>query len=310
MSSMPPMAEMNALLVEGAERSTALAAFASAALTAAGELVEHAQAVGVQAVDAAQRLHQEYSEALEAIKHAAEETARASETAFDSVESMVTESDKTGNALKDMLVTVEGDAYHFGEARARLFHTVDESAREAEGGFHELAAKVELFEDHITNRITEAQEALKHVEETVQQVATRMVEAQQHLHKQIVQAATSAAETLGLVDHALDQTLSAVAQRTVDYSNDGIAGHNVAVGAAQQLYLEETKDDPAPEHTYLSTAFDGVRGALEAFQQLPEACETTLQAPMPAITNAGEGAVTALTEAVRSLHQSGEMVTR
>jgi hypothetical protein len=310
MASMSGMAEMNALLEEGAERSTALAAFASAALTAAGGLVEHAQAVGVQAVDAAQRLHQEYSEALEAIKHAAEEAARASEAAFDSVESVVTESGKTGTALKDMLETVEGDAYHFGEARARLFHTVDVSAREAEGGFHELAAKVELFEDHITNRITETQEALKHVEETVQQVATRMVEAQQHLHKQIVQAATSAAETLGLVEHALDQTLSAVAQRIVDYSNDGIIGHNVVAGAAQQLYLEETKDDPVPEHTYLSTSFDGVRGTLEAFQQLPEAAETTLQQPMPAITQAGEGAVTALAEAVRSLHQSSEMVTR
>jgi prefoldin subunit 5 len=304
------LAEMDGLLEEAAQGSNTLAAFANAGATAAGELVEHAQAVGLTAVDEAKRLHQEYSEAIEAIKHAAEETGRASEAADQSIASVSTESGKAGTALKDMLVTVEGDAYHFGEGRARLFHTLDESAREAETGFHALAAKVTAFEEQITARIKEAEAALTHVQETVEQVATRLVEAQQHLHEQIAQADTNATATLGQVDHAFDQTLSAVAERVVSFANDGLMGHNVVVAAAQQLYLEETKDDPVPEHTYLSTSFEGVRGALEAFQQLPDAAEATLQPPIPAIIDAGEGAVTALGDAIRHLHQSSEMVTR
>jgi regulator of replication initiation timing len=304
------LAEMNVLLEEGAQSSSALAAFASAGVTAAGELVEHAQALGLKAIDEAKRLHHEYSEAIEAIKHAAEEAGGASEAAAQSVESVSTESAKAGTAFKDMLVAVEGDAYHFGEARARVFHALDASAREAEGGFHELAARVEAFEEHIADRIKDATEMLKHVQETVMEVATQLVEAQQHLHEQIEQAATSGAATFSQVTHALDQTLSAVAERLVSFANDGIIGHNTVVGAARQLYLEETKDDPVPEHTYVGTSFEGVRGALEAFQQLPDAAEATLQMPMPAILNAGEGAVTALSDAVRAMQQSTEMVTR
>jgi hypothetical protein len=310
MSGLSDMAVINVLLEEGAERCTALAAFATAAVTAAGDVVEHAQALGLKAVDEAKRLHQEYSEAIEAIKHAAQEAGTASEAAADSVDTVISESTKAGNALTDMLVGVAGDVHHFGEGRARVFHTLDESARAAETGFHQLATSVQTFVDHVDQRINDAREALKHVDDAVMQVAMSMVDAAQQLHMRIVGSAQWASETLGLVTHALDQSLSAVAQRSVDYANDGIAGHNLVAQAAQQLYLEETQDDPVPEETYLSIAFGHVRSAMEAFQQLPEAAEATLQVPMPAILKAGGEAVTSLTDTVSSVHQASEMVTR
>lgn len=302
--------EMNVLLEEAAPSCSALAGFAAAAAAAAGELVEHAQALGLKAAQEAQRLHREYSEAIDAIKYAAEEAGRAGEAAVNSVESVCVESAKAGSALKDMLVAVEGDAYHFGEERGRVFHDFDESAHEVDAGLQEIAARVEMFEEHITGHVKDAEEALKHVLEVIEQVGTRMVEARRHLQEKMEELGQEGMSRTKQVAEALDQSVSAIAQGFVKFANEGITGHNAVVEAVRQLYLDETKDDPEPEQTYVWAAFEVVRGALEAFQVLPDAALASLQAPIQVIVDEGEKAVTRLSDTDRNLKQSIGMVTR
>jgi hypothetical protein len=303
-------AEIVVLLEEGAQRSSELAARATAGATAAADLAEHAQALGLRAVDDAERLHREYVEAVGAIKHAAEQAAQSGEAAAHTVETVSAEATKAGTALKDMLVAVEGEAVHMGEERARLFHTLDEHAHTTEAGFHELIAKVEGFEQNVTNRLKESEESLKKVQERVEQAAGRVAEAEKHLHEQMEQVAQSAAETMNGVVHALEQTLSAIAGGIVTFSNDGVGGHNLAVAAVRQGYLDETKDDPEPEHTYLETSFGTVREAVATLALLPEPAHASLQAPTDAIVEAGEKAVSGLSGADRSLRHSLDVVRR
>lgn len=302
-------AEMVVLLEEGAHGSTELAARAAAGATAAGEVAEHAQALGLKAVEEAERLHREYVEAVTAIQHAAEQAAHAGETAAHAVESVSAETTKAAEALKNMLVTVEGDAFHMGEERARLFHALDESAKKTETAFHDLAGKVEAFDEHVTARIKDSEEALKHVHDRVEQAAGRILEAQKELHDQFEKLGSVAAETMGEVVHALDQTLSAIANGMVEFANEGIVGHNQVTAAVRHGYLDQTKEDPVQDHTYLETAFDTVREAVAGFAMLPEPAHASLQAPTEAIVEAGEKTANSLGDTIRNLQHSLEVVT-
>src|SRR5258708_3794977 len=271
--------EMLVLLEEAAQSSTDLATRAIAGATAAGEVADQAQALGLKAVNEAERLHRAYVETVAAIKHAAEEAARAGEATAHTLESVSAESAKTAGGLKDMLLKVEGEAFHFGEERTRLFHALDDSAHEAETGFHDLAAKVAAFEEHITSRIEESQEALKHVQDMVRQVATRMAETQRSLNDQLDELGCSGVETMGYVVNALDQPLSAIAGGLVTFANEGIIGHNGVVAAVRQAYLDESKDDPEPEHTYREASFGTLREAVSRFGQLSEPAQSSLHSP-------------------------------
>jgi hypothetical protein len=300
---------MNQLLDEAVQCSTELAARAAAGVSAAHDVVEQAQALGTKAVDEAERLHREYTETLQAIKHAGQQSGQAADAAAQAVHSVTPEAIKAATAVKDMLVAVEVEATHLAETRSRAFHGLDGSARQAETGFHDLAAQVQAFEEHLSARLGEAQEQLKHLQGVVREVTGDIAKAHQSLYEALDALGHSAHKVTSATAHGLEQMLAAVASGFVDYSDNAIWGHNEVVAAVRQGYLDETKSDPEPASTHLGAAFDEARDALGRLQAMAEPAHSELKSATDAVLQESEKALTGLDDAAQTLKHSVEVVT-
>jgi len=299
---------MNQLLDEAQHCCTELAARAEAGVSAARNVVEQAQALGTKAVDEAERLHREYTQTLAAIGQAGQQSGQAADAAAQAVHSVTPAALETATAVKDMIIAVEGEASHLAGERSRAFHDLDGLALQAETGFHDLAAQVHTFTEHLSARLREVQHELKLFQEVADDLTKEIEKAHQSLYEALDDLGHSAHRVTSATAHGLEQMLAAVANGYVDYSNNAVSTHNEVVAALRQGYLDETKAEPEPASTYLGTAFDEARDALGRLQAMTEPAHSELQSALDAILQEGERAMTGLGETAQALRHSIDLV--
>ncbi|HXY38999.1 MAG TPA: hypothetical protein VEQ10_04980, partial [Vicinamibacteria bacterium] len=188
-------------------------------------------------------------------------------------------------------------------------HELDGSARQAETAFHELAAQVKAFDEHLEKRLGEAQAALKEFQRQADLATTEIQKAHQSLYETFDDLGHSAHKVTAATAHGLEQMLAAVANGVVDYADNAIQDHNETVAAVRHDYLDETKADPEPASTYLTAAFDEAREALGRLQAMDEPVQSALQSATDAILEQGEKAATGLGDALQTLQHSAEVVS-
>jgi len=299
---------LNDLLDEAAQQCADLAAKASAAATAAGEIVEQAQAIGLDAVNAAERLHREYAEAIAAVAHASTQTGDAGTVAGEHVHAVPPKALEAVTAVKDMLVAVEGDAIQFGQDRARRFQELDQTARTTEEAFHDLVTQMQAFDERLSGRLNETHDQLQHFQDLVHGAGIDLAKAGQHLTEEIELLGNVAAKLAEATAHGLEQLLTAISWDSNNYCNDAIRGHNDVMAAVRQAYLDETKADPEPQHTYVETALGKVSEAMHHFGALEEPARLAVQTNVDAFVAEGEKTMTSLTEASENLERAHSTV--
>ncbi|HXB55967.1 MAG TPA: hypothetical protein VN461_14370 [Vicinamibacteria bacterium] len=301
---------MNQLLDEAVQCCAELAARAAAGVSAAHEVLEQAQALGTRAVEATERLHHEYTEAIAAVRRTGQQSGHAADITAQELNSVTPEAIKAATAVKDMLVAMEGEASNLAEARSRGFHDLQGSALEAENGFHSLAAQVHAFEEHMNARLDEAKQELSHFQGMVDDATKAIEKAHQSLYETLDDLGHSAHKVTSITAHGLEQMLAAVANGFVDYSNNAIESHNDLVDAVRHSYLDESKSEPDPASTYLTGAFDEARDAMGRLQAMQEpAAHSELQSATDAILQEGEKAVAELGEVAQTLSHSADVAT-
>jgi len=300
---------LNQLFEEAGERSSEMAARAAAAATAAGMVVEEAKALGQKAVDEAERLHKEYTETINAVTHAREQAGQAAVAASEAVESVTPEILKAAQALDGMLMGMEGDLGHLGQERARLLHELNDSAHQAETDFHELAAKVGAFDEHLHARMKEAADQLEHFQQVLKLATAQLDKAREHLYEEMDILGRTAASVSDAAAEGMEAMLAAVASGLLDFSNNAITGHNEVAAAVRHGYLDESKADAQPAETYFDGIFEKITDALHLFEEVPEPVHSALQSALAAVLEPGEKAVNGLMEVGQSLDHSAGVVT-
>ncbi len=302
------MAEMNQLLDEAAQGCAELAARAETSASAAHDLVEQAQALGTRALDDGERLHHEYGEAITAIQQAANHAGHSIDAAARVVETVPQEALDAARSLQTMLTAAGGSLSQLAQERVRVFHELDETARQAETGFHDLAARMQIYAEHVDARLDEAAAQLGHLQSVGKGVADGLGKAQHDLHEELTDLGRIAAKVTEATAHALEQMLSAVANGVVDFANNAISDHNQLMAAARQGFLEETKDEPDPDSTYVNDAFDKVHDALGRVDAVLDPGHAALQTSTTACLDAGEKAVNDFGGGLQDLDRSVQQV--
>jgi hypothetical protein len=306
-------AYLNTLFEEAGVLAAEMAARALSGATAAGEVVAQAQAIGLKAVDEAERLHREYTESVAALQHAAEQAVQAAAGAVQQVDALMPEARAAATAARDMLEKVEGGILHLGQERVRLFQELDQSVQQAETGVESLATHIGTFGTQLSNRYQEAGNLLGNLERSFEIAANAVEKGLAALYEEFDGLGKVAAEVTNATAYAMEQLLTAISRGALDHAHDATGYHNGVMAALRLGYLEERKDDagPAPEgsgvaedHTYINASFERVRGALTAFEEVQDPVLALLQSSSTAILQEGEEAVNGLDGAVRHLEQA------
>jgi hypothetical protein len=306
-------AYLTSLFEEAGLLASEMTARAHSGATAAGEVVEQAQAIGLKAVDEAERLHGEYAEAAAALRHAAEEAGQAAASAVQQVDALAPEAREAATAARDMLEKVGEGILHLGQERARVFQELDESAQQTVTGFESLATHIETFGQHLNTRYDEAGTALKRLEALFGQTVDAMEKAHAAFYEHFDALGKLAAEVTNTTGYAMEQLLTAISHVALGYAVGAIEGHNRVVAALRWGYLDERKDDPGPapegdgvfvDVSYINTSFEMIRLALAAFDEVLDPALSLIQSSSSAVLGEGEKAVNGLDGAVRDLQQA------
>jgi len=303
------MAEMNQLLDEAAQGCAELAARAEKDAASAHDVLEQAQLLATRAVDDGQKLHAEYTAAIAAVEAASAHAGSSVAAAARVVQEVPAEAVTAAQALQTMLGKGGEALSTLAQERARVFHELDETARQAETAFHDLGDRMEIYADHVDARLHDAASQLEHLQSVGKDIADRLEKAQHSLHEELTDLGKVAAKITESTAHALEQMLAAVSSGLLDFANNAIEEHNQLTAAARQGFVDETKDAPTPESTYVSDAFDKLHDAVGRLESVLEPGNGALQSTTAACTDAAEKATGDLHAALQDLDKASQQVS-
>jgi ABC-type transporter Mla subunit MlaD len=292
------------LAEEAALRTTEFASRAEAGATAAGDVIEQAEALGTHAIEEARSVHSEYQEAIAAIRHAAEQAREAAGEARRAVLSVPEATQKTGTAVESLLAELHTEIREMGELRVRSVQTLSDSAKQAEAEFHDLSLQVQELVTQLESHLKEAGSHVERVQQVLESAGTQIETARQSIKDALLDLGKVAGGTTGDVGHVLEQVTAAASHGIVDFCNNAIRLHNDLTAAVRTGYVDETETDPDPDQTWVEPAFKTLHDAIAGFAQLLSPAETVLMDTVSTILAEGEKAVSSLDAVALSLRQA------
>jgi hypothetical protein len=296
--------QLNQLMEEAALRATDLASRAEAGATAAGEVSEHAEALGTQAIDEAKSVHAEYQEAIAAVRKAAGRARAASDEAGLAVLAVPEATQKAGAAVEHLLTALHTEISELGELRVRSVQALADSAKQAEAEFHDLSLQVQELATQLESGLKEAVTHAERLEQVLENTGNQVEKARLSIKDALLDLGKVAGGTTGDVGHVLEQFTAVASHGLVDFCNNAIRLNNELTAAVRTGYLDETKTSQDPDQTWVEPAFQSLHSALAGFAQLLSPAETVLMETVSTILTEGEKAVTSLDAVAQSLRQA------
>jgi hypothetical protein len=296
---------LNQLLEQTADRCVELTGKATAAEDEAEEVEKAAHALTDVALQHAEDLHKDMTEALGAVTGAEQEVDAEAGRADAILDGLPARADATEAKVKALLEAVRHDAAELTALRSKLATRAYESAQEVANAFQELSQRVNAFRQTMETRLGEADAQVQELLEAVEKGQTQMAEEEQHFREAIQSIGVLATDKARALVAALHAVMVQLGRGTVSVRNDASKAHNEAFKAVRTALTDEQPGAAIGEDdTWVFDALQPVKEAVEEFALVPAPARTLIEQSAALISHKAEKALTSLSDVAHLLDKA------
>jgi hypothetical protein len=292
------------LFTQACERSTELADHVVAAEGEVEQLLKVATLFSEEALQHAEALHKDVAEAVQAVESARTAVDAEVDKTDAVLDGLPGRSDASEAKVRSLLDGIRHDAAELQGLRSRLVTRADEGAQQVASELADLERRVAELRLKMEGRLAEADAQVLELMDAVEHGQTRLAEDERGLREALQSLGVLASDQA----HAFGATLNAVVVLTgrgvVAASNHVVTAHNDAFKSLRTAFTGEQPGAAAPDETWVETALQPIRGAMDEFALVPAPARQLLETAVAVLVQKARQALGDLSEAARSLEQA------